>query len=298
MASGSGPQERRGRKYLSAAAATAFLTGASHVRVRTVVRWGAYVAVPVVPTMVELAGWKMWQKLPLLPSFHIIYWWAALVCAVMLYESISRGRQAVRWQEFWIDRGRNLAGIMEDIGELLIHRKQDGRAPSLDALVADLLRQIVRLTSDLMQPAPHVKLMACVLLPEYESPVSARRVKSLRATLYNEAAGRHKPEIPSGAPSPAWDAFVSASPSVVADRSAALFAGDASAREFRSAAAFAVNIGHDRGKGLAVVVLDATEANFFTEERLRERGVEAAIFPYLKLVGIALLADSKGKLQW
>ncbi len=296
MDSDSGLEGRRARKYLSAAAATAFLTGASHVRVRTVLRWSAYVAVPVIPTMVELGGWKTWQKLPLLPSFHVIYWWAGLVCAVMLYESISRGRQAVRWQEFWVDRGRNLGGITEDIGELLIHRKQDGRVPSLDAIIADLLRQIVRLTADLMQPPPHVKLMACVLLPEYETPVSARRVKSLRPAVYNEAAGRDKAEIPSGTPSPAWNALHSGATSVVPDCAAG--AHGQPGGEFRSIAAFGVNVGHQRGKGLAVVVIDATEANFFTEARLRERGVEAAIFPYLKLVGIALLADSKGRLQW
>lgn len=203
MGSGQGAEARHGRRYLSAAAATAFLTGAAHVRVRTVLRWGAYVAVPVIPTMVELAGWRTWQKLPLLPSFHIIYWWAGLVCGVMLYESFSRGRQAVRWQEFWIDRGRNLGGVTEVIGELLIHRKQDGRAPSLDAVIADLLGQIVRLTVDLMQPPPNVKLMACLLLPDYETPVSARRVKSLRATVFNEAAGRHRAEIVSGASNPA-----------------------------------------------------------------------------------------------
>ena len=294
----SGQEGRRGRKYLSAAAATAFLTGASHVRVRTVIRWSAYVAVPVIPTMVELAGWKTWHKLPLLPSFHVIYWWAGLVCAVMLYESVSRGRQAVRWQEFWVDRGRNLGGITEDIGELLIHRKQDGRVPSLDAILADLLRQIVRLTSDLMQPPPNVKLMACVLLPEYETPVSARRVGSLRPAVYNEAAGRHKAEIPRGAPSPAWDVLATASFSVVPDCAGGACDGSEPGGEFRSVAAFAVNIGHQRGKGLAVVAMDATEPNFFTEERLRQRGVEAAILPYLKLVGIALLADSKGRLQW
>lgn len=63
-------------------------------------------------------------------------------------------------------------------------------------------------------------------------------------------------------------------------------------------AAFAVNVGQARGKGLAVVAIDATEANFFTEQRLREKGVEAAIFPYLKLIGMAILAERKGRLQW
>jgi hypothetical protein len=298
MTQSGGSNGSRTRRYLSAAAATAFLTGASHVRVGTVLRWTAYVAIPVVPTMVELAGWKTWQKLPLLPTFHVIYWWAGLVCAVMLYESISRGRQAVRWQEFWIDRGRNLGGITEDIGELLIHRKQDGRPPSLDAIIADLLRQIVRLTSDLMQPPPHVKLMACVLPPEYDVPVRARRVRSLRAVVYNEAAGRPKTEILSGTPSPAWDALVTGSPSVVPDTHPSVQAGDAAGQEFRSVVAFVVNIGGQRGKGLAVICIDATEPNFFTDERLRERGFEAAIFPYIKLVGIALLAESKGRLPW
>jgi hypothetical protein len=287
-----------GRRYLSAAAATAFLTGASHVRVRTVLRWAAYVAVPVVPTMVELAGWRTWQKLPFLPSFHVIYWWAVLVCGVLLYESISRGRQAVRWQEFWIDRGRNLGGITEDIGELLIHRKHDGRAPSLDAIIADLLRQIVRLTTDILQPPPHVKVMACVLLPEFETPVRARRIRSLRATVYSEAAGRHKSEIPRGTPSPAWEALTSASPAVVPHTHAEPYADAFAGREYRSVAAFAVNVGQGRGRALAVVCIDASVPNFFTEHGLRERGVEAAIFPYRKLIGVALLADSKGRLQW
>lgn len=268
------------------------------MRVRTVLRWAAYVAVPVVPTMVELAGWKMWQKLPLLPSFHLIYWWAGLVCAVMLYESISRGRQAVRWQEFWIDRGRSLGGIAEDVGELLIHRKQDGRAPSLEAILADLLRQIVRSATDLLQPPPHVKLMACVLLPEYEAPVGARRVRSLRTAVFNEAAGRPRLELRRGTPSPAWEAFDSAAPSVEPDVRSAPHAGDAAGQEFRSVAAFAVNVGAHRGKGLAVVCIDATEPGFFTEEGLRQRGFHAAIFPYLMLMGIALLAEGKGRLPW
>jgi hypothetical protein len=233
-----------------------------------------------------------------LPTFHVIYWWAGLVCLVMLYESISRGRQAVRWQEFWIDRGRNLGGITEDIGALLIHRKQDGRPPSLDAIIADLLRQIVRLTSDLLQPPSHIELMACVLLPEYDSPVSARRVRSLKAAVYNEAAGRPKLEIPRGTASPAWDALEKASPSVTPDTGPSPYAADSAGREFRSVAAFAVNIGGQRGRGIAVICIDATEPNFFTEERLRERGFEAAIFPYIKLVGIALLAETKGKLPW
>lgn len=288
----------RGRRYLSAAAATAFLTGASHVRISTALRWAAYVAIPVVPTMVELAGWKTWQKLPFLPSFHVIYWWAVLVCAVMLYESISRGRQAVRWQEFWIDRGRNLGGITEDIGELLIHRRQDGRPPSLEAILSDLLRQIVRVATDLLQPPPHVKMMACVLLPEYETPVSARRVRSLRTAVFNEAAGRSRLELFRSTPSPAWDALDSALPTVAPEIGPAPHAGDAAGQEFRSVVAFAVNIGAQRGRGLAVVCIDATEANFFTEERLRERGFEAAIFPYIKLIGIALLAEGKGKLPW
>jgi hypothetical protein len=290
--------ESRGHRYLSAAAATAFLTGASRVRVGTVLRWAAYVAIPVVPTMVELAGWNVWQKLPTLPTFHLIYWWAGLVCAVMLYESISRGRQAVRWQEFWVDCGRNLGGITEDIGELLIHRRQDGRPPSLETILADLLRQIVRLTADLLQPPGHVKLMACVLLPEYETPASARRVRTLKAAVYNEAAGRLKSEFPSGTPNPGWNALTSAAPSVVPDTGPAPHPGDGTGQEFRSVVAFAVNIGGVRGKGLAVVCIEATEPNFFTEERLRQQGFEAAVFPYIKLVGIAILAESKGRLPW
>ncbi|HEY0019883.1 MAG TPA: hypothetical protein VGC13_26520 [Longimicrobium sp.] len=38
-------------------------------------------------------------------------------------------------------------------------------------------------------------------------------------------------------------------------------------------------------------------SRFFTEDLGRGRGIEAAIFPYLKLIGMALLARERGRLQ-
>jgi hypothetical protein len=284
-------------KYLSVAAATGFLTAAARIRVSTVVRWMAYVAIPVVPTMVELAGWNIWQRLPYLGSFHVIYWWAALVAAVILYESFTRGRQAVRWQEVWVTRGRRIAGTTDDIGQLLIYRREDGRAPSVDAIIADILRQIVDVVGDIIGPSPNVEIMSCLLLPRYEGTAKARTVAELEASIYNEAAGRHKSRLKPGNPGPAWEAFESGTFSVVADTSAPRYAEQFAGRRYKSVVAFCVNIGQRRGKRLAVVTIDATETNFFTEDIIRGRGIEAAIFPYLKLIGMALLAKERGRLQ-
>lgn len=284
-------------KYLSVAAATGFLTAAARVRVSTVVRWVVYVAIPVVPTMVELAGWNIWQRLPYVGSFHVIYWWAALVAAVILYESFTRGRQAVRWQEVWVTRGRRIAGTTDDIGQLLIHRREDGRAPSVDAIIADILRQIVEVVSDIIGPSPSVEIMSCVLLPRYEGTGKSRTVAELEASIYNEAAGRHKSRLKPDDPGPAWEAFESGTFSVVPDTSAPKYAEQFASRRYKSVAAFCVNIGQRRGKRLAVVTIDATETNFFTEDLIRSRGIEAAIFPYLKLIGMALLAKERGRLQ-
>lgn len=284
-------------KYLSVAAATGFLTAAARVRVSTVVRWAVYVAIPVVPTMVELAGWSIWQRLPYLGSFHVIYWWAVLVGAVILYESFTRGKQAVRWQEVWVTRARRIAGTTDDIGQLLIHRREDGRAPSVDAIIADILRQIVEVVSDVVGPSPGVQIMSCVLLPRYQGPAKERTVAELEASIYNEAAGRHKSRLKRGEPGPAWEAFESGTFSVVADTSAPEYAEQFAGRRYRSVVAFCVNIGHRRGRRLAVVTIDATETDFFTEALVRSRGIEAAVFPYLKLIGMALLAKDRGRLQ-
>ncbi len=249
--------------------------------------------------MVELGGWEKWLDLPGFPyRFHVIYWWAVLVLGVILSETISRGRQAVRWQEFWIDRGRSIGGITEDIGELLIHRKQDGRVNSVDVTIADILRQVVRVAGDLTSPAPGIRLMACVLLPRFEGASRNGKPVSLKASIYNEAAGRHKSEIPIDTPSPACSAYLTSAMAVVPDTSVTPYRDEFVGRPYRSVVAFPVNIGHHRGSGLAVLTIDATEANFFTEAKLQEKGVEAAIFPYIKLIGLSLLAETKGKLAW
>lgn len=282
-------------RYLSVAAATGLLTSAAQVRISTVLRWLAYVAIPVVPTMVELAGWNIWQKLPYLPSFHLIYWWAILVTGVILYETFTRGLQAVRWQEFWVTRGRRIGGSADEIGQLLVHRREDGRRTSEDAIIADLLRQIVEVVGDIMGRPNGVQIMACILLPKYEGPPNNRTVAELEASIYNEASGRHKSRLPHGAPGPAWEAFESGTSSVVADTTAAPYVAQFAGRPYKSVAAFCVNIGHRRGRRLAVVTVDATQSNFFTDELVRSRGIEAAVFPYLKLIGMALLASQRGR---
>jgi hypothetical protein len=147
----------------------------------------------------------------------------------------------------------------------------------------------------MMQPDENVTVMACVLLP---TPANPAETWSLNASIYNEAAGRHKSEIPKETPSPAWDAFESGKMSVVPDTGVEPYAAQFSNRDYKSVVAFSVNIGQRRGRRLAVVTVDANDPNFFTEQRLREKGIEAAIFPYLKLIGLALLADTKGRLQW
>lgn len=287
-----------GQRYPSFAAAVGVLSSAARVRVSTLLRWTAYVAIPIIPTMVELAGWNIWQKVPYLPSFHLIYWWAVLVCGVILYETIDRGRQAVRWQEFWISQGRRIGGTVEEIGVLLIHRQEDGRAPSEDAIIADLLRQIVEVVSDVLGRPEGVRMMSCLLLPRYEGAAPERQVAALEACIYSEAAGRHKSRIRKGIPSPAWEALESGTASVVPDTRLPPYAEQFAERSYRSVAAFCVNVGHGRGKRLAVVALDATVPNFFTRELVRSRGIEAAIFPYLKLIGMALLARRRGRLAW
>jgi GAF domain-containing protein len=268
------------------------------MRLGTGVKLLAYAAVPIVPTLTELLKWDMWQRaLPFLPTFHIIYWWAALTLGVVAYEAWEKTKTNVQWLGYWNERARILAGNIEEIGEILLHRRQDGRPPSPDLVIAGVLQQISDVVRDLTKPPPGVHIMACMLYPVCEDSGPTAKPVALQAAIYNQNAGRNKSCIPLDLPGPACEAYNSGRTVVVADTSAEPYREQFAGKPYKSVVAFPVNVGNKTGRRIAVVTVDATAANTFTEELVEERGIEAAIFPYLKLIGVTRIAEQRGGIR-
>lgn len=287
-----------GNSRLSAAAARALLSSVANVQVRfrTIGRWAVLAAIPITPTMVELADWPLWIDPPgPVPSFHMIYWWAGMVLTYGAYEAIQRGRRKERWAGYWQERGRTLGGNMEQIGEVFLgSRGGGGRVPSTERISAGILQQIADIVADLTQPSEDVHIMACLLVPEYEGTGATRRVVALQATVYNENAGRNFSRIDIDAPGPAAEAFRSGFAKIVSDTSEEPYRAQFADRPYKSVMAYPVHIGHGVGNRLAVVTIDATRAGYFSDEGREEKGIDAAVFPLLKLIGLVRIAETKG----
>jgi hypothetical protein len=290
-------EKGRKRRYsrLNKAAALSLLRGTIDVRLGTVVRVLVYAAIPVIPAMVELAGWDKWQKAFFLPyRFHLIYWWAILVVVILFFENWEKGKRAVQWQAYWTERGRIIAGVLDEVGQYLTHQPADGRRPSIDRIGAGVLQQIVTVVRDLTRPDEGVHIMACILIPEEKVIDGGKQPVGLQASVYNEAAGRHKSWISLSKPGPAQEAYETGRPAVVADTSAEPYREQFEGKPYRSVMAFPVNVGQKSGRKIAIVTVDATQANTFTPETLEQHGIEAAIFPYLKMIGLLRVAEQRG----
>lgn len=280
---------------LSRAAARAQLVSVGEVRLRTVGRWVILAAIPITPTMVELAHWPVWIETPLAPSFHIIYWWAVLVLTFGAYEMYQSGRRRERWLEYWQERGRILGGNVEEIALVLLGSGAGGRMPSSpDRIAAGILQQIADVVRDLTKPGAGVHIMACLLEPQRNGRSSSSEVVALQATAYNQNAGRSFSRLEIDDPGPATEAFRSGTPKVVADTGVDPYAEQFEGRPYRSVIAYPVKIGGLNGQRLAVVTVDATQSGHFVEEDRVEKGMDAAIFPLLKLIGMLLIAQRKG----
>lgn len=272
------------------AAATSLLYGITEIRVGTVARWLILALIPIVPVMVELADWPKWVKVPFLPvTFHLIYWWAFLVLLVGAWEISQKGRRRVAWLVYWQERARTLAGNIDEIGQNLLGGKLGGGKPaSPDRIAAGILQQITDVVTDLTRPDQGVHVMACMLVP---IPDGMRNVIALQAVAYNQNAGRGKTRIERGTPSPAFEAFDSGVAKIVADTLEEPYRKEFEGRPYRCVMAFPVVIG---GQKLAVVTVDATQEGHFTEAVRVQTELDAAIFPYLKLIGLARIAEQKG----
>lgn len=267
----------------------------TQVRLRTAGRWLSLAAIPIIPTLVELGGLPKWIDPPYWPSFNVIYWWVVLVLVVGGYETYRKGERRGAWAEYWQARGRTLGGNMEQVGELFLGaRGGGGRVPSAERIAAGILQQIVDIMADLTQPSDGTHIMACLLIPVYEGSRGSQTVTALQATVYNENAGRHFSRIPIDAPGPATEAFRSGFATVVSDTSQEPYRAQFVNRPYKSVMAFPVNIGHGVGNRLAVVTIDATLAGYFTEVDKDAKGVDAALFPLLKLIGLVRIAETKG----
>lgn len=137
-------------------------------------------------------------------------------------------------------------------------------------------------------PGGETHLTSCLLKPRFDG---AGDLEALQAFTYNKNLARNKSLITVGTPSPALEAFTGPSVKIVADTCEAKYRVAFEGRPYRSVMAFPVIIG---GRVLAVVTVDSAVAGHFTDEMRVEKGIDAAIFPFLKLLGLALIAERKG----
>lgn len=271
------------------------MAGVADFRFGTFLKLLGLLAVPIVPTMIELGGWSAWPTIPgTTRTFPLLYTWAGIVSVSIMYQLYARTQRTVQWQAYWTERARTLGGNMEQAGKLFLLPKGDDRRPSSEQVTADLLRQIVDVVRSLTDPPPGVHIMSCMLVPVCDETGPGARPDALQATTYNENAGRNHSRIPLSAPGPACEAYHKSRTSVVADTTKDPYREQFKGRPYKSVVAFPVNIGHGDGRRLAVVTIDATEAGIFTDEIVEKKGIEAAIFPYLKLIGLTRIAEQKG----
>jgi hypothetical protein len=242
--------------------------------------------------MVELVNWPMWVDPPILPSFHVIYWWAVLVLVVGAVGVYKKGEQRTEWQEYWQERGRTLGGNMEEIGQYMLGGRGGGaKASSVDRIAAGVLQQIADVVKDLTAPPAGTHIASCMLVPELDA---GGEPLALQAVAYNQNSGRHFSRIAIDAPGPATEAFRSGTPKVLSDTSVPPYDVQFAGRDYRSVMAYPVNIGHGAGRRLAIVTIDATVVGHFHDADRTEKGIDAAIFPLLKLVGLLRIAELKG----
>jgi hypothetical protein len=245
--------------------------------------------------MVELAGWPKWVDPPYWPSFHVIYWWAFLVLGVGGYETYRKGERREAWAEYWQERGRTLGGNVEEICLVLLGgRVGGGRPSSPDRIAAGILQQIVHVVCHLTKPGQGVHVMACLLVPVTSKSGASTVVVALQAIAYNENAGRNFSVIDIDDPGPATEAFRSGVPKIVPDTGVEAYHDQFAGRPYRSVMAYPVRVGGASGHRLAVVTIDATEAGHFREEDRITKGIDAAIFPLLKLIALARVAELRG----
>jgi hypothetical protein len=265
------------------------------IRLRTLFRWLTYAAVPIVPTLVELANWPRWVALPFGYHVHVIYAWTVLVLAVGAVELAEKGRRRTEWLLYWQDRARTLAGSVDEIAQLVAGGQVGGGRPaSPDRIAAGLLRQITDVVHDLTHPPPGVEIMACMLQPVEHTGAAGTMEPALQPVTYSENAGRHRARVPLDTPSPAAEAFKNGRPRVLADTEEDDYRSEVDEARRRSVMAFPVQIGGDPAGRLGVVTIDASAANVFNERLRVHKGVGRAILPYLKLLGLIRIAELKG----
>ena len=210
-------------------------------------------------------------------------------------EVYARGKRRAEWLVYWLERGRVLGGNLEEIAQYIIGRRPGGGLPSsLDRIVAGILQQIVDVVEDLTPPPAGVHITACMLVPVFEPSGGPDDVTGLQTLTYSKNLSRNKSFIALDRVGPATEAWKTGVPKVVADTLEEPYREEFEGRPYRAVMAFPVKIGSGGGQKVAIVTVDATEAYHFTEETRIQKGIDAAIFPFLKLIGLARIAEQKG----
>jgi hypothetical protein len=173
----------------------------------------------------------------------------------------------------------------------------DGTADALtvDRIEAALLQGVVDIARSLTGAGQDVTIQGALLVKYVaREGKGGKQVPYLRVSNRNRLAGqRGWSKFRLDSPGPAQEAYRDGHAVAVPDTQAPQYAGVFRGKMYRSVLALPVRLECSDGRRLAVVSLDADAAGVFSEKVI-EKGIELAVGPYLKLLGLARLHETKG----
>lgn len=261
--------------------------------VRFVLRVAWFAALGAVPVLIELDRMRDRWTLPGTARYVDLIWvWAAAFAVTVLIERAKEGVEVFRWNDFWSERATVLTGSIGQLCEMVRYRRNSGRRkPEPSRIASSLLQQLTDVIEGLTRPGKGNKITSCLLVPERDGRAAGSKVVALVAFTYNHLTDRRYSRVPIDRPGAAGPAFCEKEPVVVSDTTVPPYAEEFKGRPYKSVIGFPVLVG---GEVLAVVTVDATEAGFFTQELMERKLLADSIAPYLKLIALLRLIETKG----
>jgi hypothetical protein len=271
----------------------AWLGGGGIIRIVPVGSFLVAVLLGVIPMWLEFGtfpGWAPRQRVaaPLLAAWIVIF-----LASESAHRYLAR-RATRRWEDQWkgfeLERADRLAGAIDRLCASLVPEGEGRLAP--DHIQASVLEGIVDATRAMLNLDAGIKLHAALLTPELRRE-GRRQVRYLKIISMNRLAERRGwASFKVDAEGPAQDTYrdgrIRAVPDTAVEGVCNIFTGNS----YRSIVTLPVALRSMRGKRLAVVSVDASEAGIFTEQAVRER-LETAVSPHLKLIALSLIIDGR-----
>lgn len=250
------------------------------------------IGIVVWPVLIELGKARETIFLPNGRQLAAIWVWVGFYVVNDLVRRVFGGRRVGQYRDHEARRADVLAGNVDEVGGLFAGRKmRHADSPSPERITAGLLQGVADVAASYIA-RPGAVVQAALIVPRERAGKWGRVVEYLKVRGYNQlAASRAFSEIElTTKDSPAVIAYESGRRHVAPDTTAEPYRNVFRHRPYKSVTALPVSLRCVEGKPLAIVTIDVNEANALTDELL-DSGLERAIQPYLKLIGLIQLAS-------